>query len=50
MTFQGRAYGLGALLVVVALIVTVVLVVTKQLEFMWLGAVLLLIEAGILVP
>ena len=49
MTFNGRSYGLGALFVVIALVLTIVAAALHQLEFLPIGLILLLIELGVLV-
>lgn len=40
--------GVGWLLAIAALVLTILLIVTNQLEFKWLGAILLLIEGALL--
>lgn len=49
-TFNGKTYGVGALLVFLALILTIVFIAVGKVELIPLGVVLLLIELGILLP
>lgn len=43
------ALTVGRVMVLIALVLTLILCVAGRLEFLWLGAVLLLVEIGVLV-
>jgi len=46
MQFQVQPIGVGSILALLALIIVVVLLITGQLPFLWLGLILLLLAAS----